>query len=259
MMNQTRMEQRINWLQQEVEHLEEKLKEFPQGELVAYPNGAYYKLFHKQDGERHPLKSEDRLARQLFAKALVQRQYEDRALEFKMLQAFARKREKVERDWAHKVARESEGLARVLKVERPKSPQEEWLSEEYEVNPVNPDQRNIKVPGVGMVRSKSEYIIAKTLRDEKIPFRYECRQIIGGKIYYPDFTILHPETNEIYLWEHFGLMGDSRYRRNAFDKMAWFAKNGYFYNDHFIMTFEDQDHPLDSARVQHEIQDHFRT
>ena len=56
------------------------------------------------------------------------------------------------------------------------------------------------------VRSKSEAFIASSLSDKGIPFRYECAAKIAGTVIYPDFTIRHPLSGKLCLWEHFGLI-----------------------------------------------------
>ena len=56
------------------------------------------------------------------------------------------------------------------------------------------------------MRSKSEAMIAMSLYVQKIPYRYECELKLGSITLFPDFTIRHPETGEIFYWEHFGMM-----------------------------------------------------
>ena len=70
------------------------------------------------------------------------------------------------------------------------------------------------------MRSKSEAMIAMNLYVQKIPYRYECELKLGSITLFPDFTIRHPETGEIFYWEHFGMMDKSEYVKNASDKIS---------------------------------------
>ena len=78
----------------------------------------------------------------------------------------------------------------------------------YEKNPKYPEHLIHKTVSGIYVRSKSESMIALQLYTEKIPFRYECALQLGETTLYPDFTILHPKTGEIFYWEHFGMMDE---------------------------------------------------
>ncbi len=100
------------------------------------------------------------------------------------------------------------------------------------------------------VRSKSEKIIADLLDSRGIPYRYEFPQkmkVRRGRtaVFYPDFTILAPDRREIIL-EHFGLMEDSEYCRNALKKISAYIANGFFPGDRFLFTYETSEMPFDS-------------
>ena len=58
-------------------------------------------------------------------------------------------------------------------------------------------------------------MIAMLLHLNAIPYRYECALSLGGVTLFPDFTIRHPGTGALYYWEHFGLMDDPAYAKNA--------------------------------------------
>ena len=55
-----------------------------------------------------------------------------------------------------------------------------------------------------MLRSKSEAIIDRLLYQNKIPFHYEEKLVLGGITIYPDFVIRHPVTGEYYYWNILG-------------------------------------------------------
>ena len=79
----------------------------------------------------------------------------------------------------------------------------EWMNTPYIRNSKYPEHLIHKTCVGYKVRSKSESMICTYLSINKIPFRYECALTLGNKVYYPDFTIRHPKTAEIYYWEHF--------------------------------------------------------
>ncbi|MCQ2601867.1 MAG: hypothetical protein MJ184_10960 [Treponema sp.] len=100
------------------------------------------------------------------------------------------------------------------------------------------------------VRSKSEKIIADLLDSRGIPYRYEFPQKmkvgrIRTAVFYPDFTILAPDRREVIL-EHFGLMDDPEYCRNALKKFSIYVSNGIFPGDRFLFTYETSEMPFDS-------------
>lgn len=125
----------------------------------------------------------------------------------------------------------------------------QWMEGSFVENPRNPEKRNVKVTKNLFVRSKSEAFIAQTLLDRKIPFRYEAEMILNGYSFFPDFTIRHPKTGDVFLWEHFGLMDYEGYAQSVFGKMNTFVQNGFVPDINLIMTFETGEHPLDYELV----------
>lgn len=96
------------------------------------------------------------------------------------------------------------------------------------------------------VRSKSEKIIADKLSTLGIPYRYEypLKMRRYGMIY-PDFLLLNVRTRKEYILEHFGMMDQSDYSRNAIKKINMYAQNGYILGDNLLTTFETMDAPFD--------------
>lgn len=125
-----------------------------------------------------------------------------------------------------------------------------WVSEEYATNPHHPENLKHYTISGHTVRSKSEVLIASCLHMHQVPFRYEAALEIGGKILYPDFTMLHPQTGEILYWEHFGLMDDAVYRNNALEKLATYGNNGIHPGGNLILTYEISDAPLSIREVE---------
>ena len=133
----------------------------------------------------------------------------------------------------------------------------DWMNSPYEHNPKHPEQLTHKTISGNYVRSKSEALIDMLLHINKIPFRYECALFLGDTTIYPDFTIKHPETGEIYYWEHFGMMDEPSYYKNAYSKLYLYTSNQIVPTIQLITTYETKQHPLNSETVEHLIQEYF--
>ena len=81
-------------------------------------------------------------------------------------------------------------------------------------------------------------------------------QPIGTNIY-PDFTIRHPRTGKTFYYEHFGMMDDPRYSKNAYTKLQLYNSNGIFQSAQLITTFETKTNPLSSDAVENIIKQYF--
>ena len=82
-------------------------------------------------------------------------------------------------------------------------------------------------PGGVLVRSKNEVIVASILED-LAPDRWSYEQplTIDGVTKYPDFTIQTASGDEV-IWEHLGMLGNSRYASEWAAKKAWYIANGF--------------------------------
>ncbi len=104
------------------------------------------------------------------------------------------------------------------------------------------------------VRSKSELIIANTLLNLNIPYKYECPLVLDGITLYPDFTVLDvKERKEKYI-EHFGMMGDADYVANMLLKVSTYERNGIYSGDELICTFESVKKPLNVNVLRNKIE-----
>ena len=92
----------------------------------------------------------------------------------------------------------------------------------------------------------------------KIPFRYECALQLGEMTLYPDFTVKHPVTGEVYYWEHFGMMDEPNYCKKACSKLQLYSSHGILPTVNLIMTFESKKHPLSSDMIEEIIEYYFK-
>lgn len=132
-----------------------------------------------------------------------------------------------------------------------------WLSEVYDKNKNYPEGLKFKTNQGILVRSKSEVIIANILSSHNIPFRYECGLNLSGMTIYPDFTIMHPVTNQIFYWEHFGLIDNPSYAHSAMTKMQTYISNNIFPSINLITSYETKDNPLDIGMIEEIVKYYF--
>lgn len=131
-----------------------------------------------------------------------------------------------------------------------------WTHAVYNKNPYPFEPSRLYLTKKGdYVRSKSELIIASILDDMNLAYKYECEYKINGYSVYPDFTIMHPDTLEIYFLELFGMMDDQSYASKTLKKIQQYSKTKDA--DHFIYIFESLDNPLDLSSVKNLLNCYF--
>ena len=91
----------------------------------------------------------------------------------------------------------------------------------------------------------------------KIPFRYECLLELGDISIFPDFTIRHPVTGQVYYWEHLGMMDNPTYNKNACSKLQLYMSNGIIPTIQLITTYETKDSPLTIEMVENIVKQYF--
>lgn len=96
-----------------------------------------------------------------------------------------------------------------------------------------------------------------SLYQNKIPFRYEYPITFNEITIYPDFTLRHPKTGQVFYWEHFGMMDNPSYAKNVFAKLQWYSNNGLIPSINVITTYETKDTPLTSETIDRIIEQYF--
>lgn len=134
---------------------------------------------------------------------------------------------------------------------------DDWQNASYEKLTAHPEQKMHKTARGELVRSKSEVIIANCLYKHHIPYRYENQLLLGGAPCYPDFTILHPSKNCLYIWEHFGLMDQHAYRERSIEKLNNYMRFGYTPSMNLICTYESSKTALSGSYVEMLVRHHF--
>lgn len=247
--------QRKSQIESQILQMKKELEKIPQGALHCERNGRYVKWFNYHDGivEYIPKRKKE------FAEQLAIRKYKEMLInelqtEVKSIDAFLKCK--------NRKLKQASGLLDENSCYKPLlepyfATQDEavkrWINEPYERNTAHPENLIHKSIAGITVRSKSEALIVSALYRNHIPFRYECPLRLGIFTVYPDFTILHPKTNKIYYWEHFGMMDNQEYILKASKKMQIYFENGINPANNLIMSFESATNPLDYEVVDEKI------
>ena len=233
-------------LDKQISHLENQLKNFPNGKLVCTRNQNRYK-WYQSDGHNctYIPKKNHQFAEQLAVKKFLSLSLEDSIAEKRAIQYYLNHHH-TDTGKAERLLTENSEFKNLLASHFTPLSQElsDWANADYPHNPKYPEQLLHKSSSNNLLRSKSEAMIDMILHTSKIPFRYECILQLGELTLYPDFTIRHPKTGQFYYWEHFGMMDYPAYSRKVSSKLDLYISHGIIPSIHLITTYETQDHPL---------------
>lgn len=234
----------------------EQMKDLPDGTLHCKASGKYRKMYIKDNGTVTYINRTMRpLAEKLAVKKYLSLLIEELQLDIKFLDSYLATYQNGSRKSELLLSKTSEYQKLLTSYFKPVSSEMiVWMNAPYDQNTNYPEHLIHSSCTGHMLRSKSESLIDIALYMYQIPFRYECALQLGLLIFYPDFTIRHPHTGQIIIWEHFGMMDDPVYAKNAYDKLQIYAQNGYIPSVNMIITFETKDHPLSFEKIQETIQ-----
>ena len=143
-----------------------------------------------------------------------------------------------------------------------------WLKVEYRHKKIPEDAPKLFTDNKEQVRSKSEVIIANTLKAAGVPYRYEFPLLVDRKAVdfcdkdighlHPDFYCLNLRTRQEFAWEHFGMMDDPEYAARATEKLELYAENGFFPGINLIITMETSAKPLSSKLLKSVIKTYLK-
>lgn len=247
-------------LQKQIDSLQTKLSGFPSGKLICSQTGNRCK-WYQSDGHTKVYipKEEKQLAEQLAAKKYLSLLLEDLSHEKKAID-FYLNHHFPDSGRSEHLLTNIPGYKELLSpFFLPKSQElSDWMTSPYEHNTNYSEQLILKTLSGNLVRSKSEVIIDMALYTNQIPFRYECALHLGDTTLFPDFTIRHPESGELYYWEHFGRMDDPLYYKNVFSKLQLYTSHGIIPSINLITTYETKENPLSSEVIEKIIEHYFR-
>ena len=253
------VETELDRVNDKITALKKQLLSAPDGKLICGQSGKYCK-WYQSDGHNKTYipKSQRNLAEKLALKRYLSAEINDLINEKKALEAYLKIHRNAPKE-AEQLLQSKPEYQKLLKsyFQPQNSIVESWQAESFEQNTAYPEQLNNPTASGNLVRSKSEMLIDLYLYKNKIPFRYECVLHLGEVTLFPDFTILHPLTHKIYYWEHFGLMDDSNYVKNACSKIQLYASHGIIPSIQLITTYETRDNPLNINVVENIIEQYF--
>ena len=253
------MNKTIKVLERDLAELEAELVKSPKGKLVYSRCGKYINWYQYIEGKKQYISVKNRnLAMELGYKKIRLLLLEKLRMELKAQKDYME-------SCAHQYRKEEELLEKVPELRELvgsylkscNKKYQEWMNEPYTINPKHPERLLFTTKNGIKVRSKSEVLIVHALLDKEIPFRYECGLRLGNYTIYPDFTIRHPLTGEIYYWEHFGMMDDDDYVQKACVKIKMYAVHGIMPSDKLLMTFEGKNHPLNLELIEDMLRFYF--
>lgn len=246
-------------IQAQIKSLKEQLKKFPEGKLICAANGNGCK-WYRSDGHKSVYlpKKERELAKQLAHKKYLSLQLEH-LLQEKSAIDFYLRHHNVEAYQEEQLFLNSPKYKSLLEPVFIPLDQElqTWSNASYEKNDKYQENLVHKTYSGNFVRSKSEALIDMVLYKSKIPFRYECLLQLGDTFLYPDFTIRHPRTGQVYYWEHFGMMDNANYCQKAYSKLQLYSLHGIYPTIQLITTYETKDNPLSTEMIRKIIEFYF--
>ena len=254
----------LNKLQAQCDYLRNKVSTFPDGELSIQKNGSYYRwIIKNKEQSVYCSKSNRSLAEIMALKKYYSLLLFEAEEELSLLKSYKKNLSSSSRSkpLSSDLLAESSPYYPLLqgyfaKDKLPVSAQQ-WCAESYETNSSHPEHLIHTTLAGHKVRSKSEVIIANLLYTNHIPYRYEAALPLKEFTAYPDFTIMHPVTNKIFYWEHFGMMDNAPYCDTACNKLKTYCYNGIFPSIQLITTYETSKCPISTDQVQQIITQYF--
>lgn len=252
-------------LTKEAADIRSKLAVLPNGNLICARNGNHFKWYlGGRKRARYLPKSERKLAEQLALRKYLQIRLKYCEREASAQKAYLSRHTKDLADDAETLLQHP-GYSDLLFSESnsfinrfsSSARIRQWLAVPNISSPKHPENLKFKTRSGHIVRSKSESMICSILEAHNIPFKYECELILDDKTIYPDFTIMHPVTGEIWYWEHLGMMNDETYATKAFSKLKFYNDHGIIIGQNLILTTETDDYPLDEAAIEKLIDMYF--
>lgn len=245
-------------LAHQIDAIQNQLKDLPDGDFYCVKNGKYSKWFYNNgDGPTYLSKTKKEFAEKLLVSKYLSLKVKDLQSQITNIDKFLMETDISSN--ADKFILSNNEYSKLLQDYYSQTSSEliQWLNEPYERNTQYPEKLIHHTSFGLVVRSKAESIIATLLHINKIPFRYECALTLGYQTFYPDFTIRHPQTHEIYYWDHFGMMDDPGYVQKTYMKLQTYTSHNIIPNINLITSCETSNAPLDASYVEMMINHYF--
>lgn len=241
--------------------MKKQISKLPPGHLISSKNSNRYKWYQSDGHSKNYIPNKNqKLVEELAVKKYLSCRLEELQIEEQAANAYLEKCKDMENiqksdELIHKDSRYYQFLNQYF---TPLSEElVQWANAPYDKSNYKLENLKCKSAQGNMFRSKSEAIIEGLLYTHKIPYRYECALDLSGHIVYPDFTIRHPKTGQIYYWEHCGKMDDIDYVKRFCRKLEEYAKNGIVPSINLILTYETAESQFDIELAEKIIQYYF--
>ena len=249
-------EKRKNELEDLIREKKMSLEKAPPGDLHILERGKqvqFYRRFQPDDKSGTYISKKER---QLI-RNLVQKKYD-----IKVLKAALKEHQIINRFLSHLTSQEEirelySGLHPALKqFINPADMSDEdfialWKSEQYTGKGFDEETSEFYTENGERVRSKSEILIANTLKRFGIPYKYEHPlQLRDGTIIYTDFLALNVRMRQIMYWEHCGMMDRENYANKAVYRIDKYEEIGLYPGKDLILTFESSKYPLKIKQIE---------
>ena len=242
-----------------ISKLEQQVANLPEGKFIFSNNGKYHRWYHS-DGHHSVTipKSNKKLAEQLAYKRFLNMQLKHLKQELSSINFYLRHHDtsttQKELDFVN-----TPGIQELISpyFQSPSKQLSDWANASYEQNTSFPEGLVHKTLSGKLVRSKSESMIDMILSQYQLAFRYEPKLILGEIVVYPDFVIRHPQTGELFYWEHFGKLDDPKYVVRMNEKLQVYISHGIIPSVNLILTFETSKHPLTIDKIERLVEEYF--
>ena len=273
----TQIEKRLAELENTLNNLKESQKEMPHGHLRIAQKGDKRPWFYHYTSPDNLTGNYIRKKDTEFAKALAQKDYNESLIQQLQKEINTLQEYLTQSQIGYAISKIYEKLcpARQALITPVTLTHEQyitqWKNVTWQGHPFTPDTPIYDTANKEQVRSKSEVIIADALYRHGIPYRYEYpvelftstksrdnneyfrnkeHQHVKTITLHPDFLCLNVHTRQEYIWEHFGLMDDPDYAKNAASKLRLYAENNIFPGRNLILTMETQTIPLSTRTIE---------
>lgn len=253
----TTIKKELTHISTEILKLRQQLLDFPPGNLQYQRNGKYIKWFQSEKGKQTLIpKKNIILTQQLSLKKYLSSRLSDLEHEEKSLQSYLNFYDNFSSNTEQFITHPFYPTLLPPTLLPQSDELSIWLKEPYIHNDAYLEQLKYHSISGKKLRSKSEVFIDQILYRNSIPYRYECLLQLGDYSIFPDFTIRHPQSGELFYWEHFGMMDNPSYSQNTFQKLVLYTSHNCIPGVNLITTFETKNHPLDVTYIEMLI-DHF--
>ena len=244
---------------QRIREIEQELKGFPEGDLHCYKNhnGFITRVSMPGRSDVYLPKSEKTQAERLARKTALEAELKDLCQELFACEQYLTAIEDHPHALEYVLSRP--GMMELLGESQGSWSEyaRNWMKEPYEKLERYSDRKIVSTITGDYVRSKSEALCVQLFCELHIPFRYEQKWEMGGREYYPDFTVLRPRDGDICLIELFGMMGDDSYIDHTYEKLRIYARNGWVPGQNLFCFYESDGAPLDTWFVRKTLRHFF--